>query len=543
MIYYLVRVDTSGKQNYIFGSNRLKENIGASHLIAAVTGAWAFEAVTTIPGARHNIVFQEDEYRLNPKAATIERDQLDIEVIYSGGGSFLLLFKERIFAVAFTETLSRRVLEESPGLQVLISPPLEINWEKDILHQKISESIRMLGAKLRGALQSRPLAGLGVTVMCNSTGLPAVGITPAQNGDPGYIASPEIFGKLDALEQANRRLRQSAVSPDLKKWNRARAGEYEFPFDMDKIPSSKKDFNYIAVVHIDGDGLGKQLIELAEAFPKAQHNRQYLGALRQFSDEVNGISQRALQETVDYLATQRDQKQLPIRPLVFGGDDVTFVCDGTLGLTLAIQYLRAFQSVSGGKMTACAGIAIVKTHYPFSRAYDLAEELCGSAKKFKKEYEIKGCCLDWHFAQSGLTGDIEFIRDREYRVAAGSLTMRPVALMAETVVPDGRSWETVEAGIHAFNGPAWENRRNKVKAIRDALRSGPQAVQQFRLQYTENNELLPAIAPNDQTWRETGWREREHREGERPKKGLPKEYCGYFDAIEAADWHLALEGK
>ena len=31
------------------------------------------------------------------------------------------------------------------------------------------------------------------------------------------------------------------------------------------------------------------------------------------------------------------------------------------------------------------GVAVVKSHYPFARAYDLAEELCASAKKRVKE--------------------------------------------------------------------------------------------------------------------------------------------------------------
>ena len=35
--FYLLRVEASSIQDYIFGSNRLRENIGASYLVAAVT--------------------------------------------------------------------------------------------------------------------------------------------------------------------------------------------------------------------------------------------------------------------------------------------------------------------------------------------------------------------------------------------------------------------------------------------------------------------------------------------------------------------------
>jgi hypothetical protein len=63
---------------------------------------------------------------------------------------------------------------------------------------------------------------------------------------------------------------------------------------------------------------------------------------------------------------------------------------GRLGLTLAALYLKAFEAekenIPDGKdLTACAGIAIVKTHYPFARAYQLSEALCSNAKNFVRD--------------------------------------------------------------------------------------------------------------------------------------------------------------
>lgn len=37
----LVVVETAHIQSYIFNGNRLKENVGASYLVAAATGEWA----------------------------------------------------------------------------------------------------------------------------------------------------------------------------------------------------------------------------------------------------------------------------------------------------------------------------------------------------------------------------------------------------------------------------------------------------------------------------------------------------------------------
>src|SRR6185312_4842133 len=78
-----------------------------------------------------------------------------------------------------------------------------------------------------------------------------------------------------------------------------------------------------------------------------------------------------------------DRLLLPVRPILYGGDDLTFVCHGRLGLALAERYLRAFAAApasDGQPLSACAGVAIVHSRAPFSRAYGLADELCRTAK-------------------------------------------------------------------------------------------------------------------------------------------------------------------
>src|SRR5260370_22422013 len=52
------------------------------------------------------------------------------------------------------------------------------------------------------------------------------------------------------------------------------------------------------------------------------------------------------------LANKGSNYYIPFRPIVFGGDDVTFVCDCRLGLSLATAYFREFwkQSVDLGQV-------------------------------------------------------------------------------------------------------------------------------------------------------------------------------------------------
>jgi hypothetical protein len=70
----------------------------------------------------------------------------------------------------------------------------------------------------------------------------------------------------------------------------------------------------------------------------------------------------------------------------------------------------------------------------------------------------------------------------------------------------------------------WAMRRNKVKALRDALREGSAAVESFRTKFTKP-ELLPDVCPSMINWRREGWQ---------------GNYCGYFDAVEMIDWFIPL---
>ena len=72
----------------------------------------------------------------------------------------------------------------------------------------------------------------------------------------------------------------------------------------------------------------------------------------------------------------------PLRPIVYGGDDLTFICDGRLGLDLTAFYLKEFAKEkikicgTDQSVDACAGVAIVPTKFPFAEAYNFADQLC-----------------------------------------------------------------------------------------------------------------------------------------------------------------------
>ena len=521
--YTFTVVDSGGIQDYIFGSNKLQLNLAASYLVDLATRAWVKEALERT-GAEHNLDKKGGFDAEEPfeSGLTIESERVDAEVILAGGGNTQILFRNRSQAEQFTRYLSRKVLREAPGLKITVIHQ-EFDWQKENLGGTdgvVARTMKALAKRKVQISQLPPTLGLGVTVQDIYTGLPAVDM------HQGLGVSGEIASKFDVVQEANQRLNRFI---DL-------SHGYEFPWQFEDLGQKEGESNYIAVVHADGNGMGNRIQQIGES---ANSNRDYVKNMRAFSQSIRKAAQDSLQETVDKLVEivedeafreriQIKNKFLPFRPIVFGGDDITFVAEGRLGLTLAAFYLRKFGEktyADGQRAYARAGVAIVKSHYPFARAYDLAEALARSAKKRLLEVDPNGeaIAMDWHIASLGPIFSLQEIRRREYTALDGqSLLMRPVLLDDSN---DWRTWENMKSLIKAFNeDDVWRERHNKVMHLRSALRQGPEAVEHFRKVYRIGK--LPEIPGLSDEVREKGW-----------ENG----HCGYFDAIETKDFFIPLK--
>ncbi|GFE68265.1 hypothetical protein [Chroococcus sp. FPU101] len=525
-------IDTTGIQSYIFGSNRLRENIGASHILLQVTGDWLEETLKDLGVPR------------NQQQEPIENSQLPAELVYAGGGNAMVIFRTKSIAVEFTKKLSKKVLIDAPGINLVVAHT-EFEWDTEFLYEIVEKLMQEKMAQNKySRIPSTPLLGLGVNATCNSTQLPAIGRSDEPkykmpSGSKTYLVSRETGAKLKSVQKANDILKQKIFNTDV-------LNKYELAEDFDDFSRTEGESSYLAVVHADGNGMGKRFQEFGEG----KCNRDYIKALRQLSKDVHDAGIKALEQITKILAESIKEDEdgnktvkgkfkikdnfFPFRPIVYGGDDVTFVCDGRIGLELAALYLEKLQEYSLADekpLKACAGISIVKTHYPFARSYQLSEALCKEAKRYTKfesksqkkrpEEKANFVALDWHIASSGLSGSLQEIREREYQVSEGRLNMRPVRLEAH--LTDWNIWKHFTKAVQEFNDEQkWS--RNKVIALREILRQGSQVTQDFRSVY-KLREFPSFISNTDQDLVKKGWLD---------------EVCGYFDAIEAMDFYFTL---
>jgi len=278
--------------------------------------------------------------------------------------------------------------------------------------------------------------------------------------------------------------------------------EYCFTDELDELGQSRGSENNIATVHIDGNGMGERFrscesVEktklLSDDVKKGIQNSFILLVEQIILDHKND----KFKDFLD-LRCENGITTLPIRSVIMGGDDITFVCEGRMGIYFAKIFMEQFsqQKDSQGhnlNLTSCAGVAITKTKFPFYRGYELAEQLCSNAKQTRMRIEgvNRGSWLDFHIAYGGFSGTLEEIRNSNFQAPQGNLIYRPYKI-----------GDTGEYGFETFlsNAKTLLNKngetnfpRNKIKELREVLTKGKDATKYFVSQMRARDVEFPKI--------------------------------------------------
>nr|WP_321500837.1 hypothetical protein [uncultured Dethiosulfovibrio sp.] len=357
MWYYVFAA--KGLQDFILKGDKLRLMVGGSAIIEDLSVNFfgkLFEGLGLRPG---------DDYDIISKAA---------------GGVRVLFFHEGD---------GEEVLKVVPMALSLYASGLDFVQTllpvKDGLAETMKKAERVLMNRRGLAFPSLPPAG-PLVERCPRSGLPAVG-SFSQGGDREPADLSMVLRDRASSGLAHSFMAEKALGAD-----RAKDETIQLPMDMAEIVSSDK--GDVAVVHIDGNGLGAIVIKLFEGL-SGEKDYSVAKVYERFSSAIQSASERSLQIALSPLVEETVEKGgsfYPFRPLVCAGDDVTVILRGADGLDFADRFLCAFEEESAKELrglnlpdlseglTACAGIAYVKSNFPFSQAYELSESLCSYAK-------------------------------------------------------------------------------------------------------------------------------------------------------------------
>lgn len=495
--FCLALYDVTGIQNFIFSSKKMKENIGASLIVEKVFEDFLRRALREEFGELDEEEFSKNvcwDWKKMTELRIASRSEQKAEIIYAGGGNALVAFRDRGLAVSVTRRFSCRVMEETAGrLEVAVAYEENVHSGDDF--SEVMKRLRRSLDRCKFAMPlSIPVLGLAVTRDGVTDGLPAA--RDVGEGKSQEWLSDAAFLKREAARAENRidRLISRIFSDEYSR-------RYVSDLELDRLGRDVENGeSFLGIVHIDGNGMGKKLDGY---LAKAGDFAEAVQRLRQGSKQVSETYEKVFIDVVNELAhiweMLKDEKfrqshpdkcgeiekfvglfkldagHLPLRPLIFAGDDVTFACDGRIAFDLTTRFLRKLydsEKLDDKKFSACAGIAVVKPHFPFWRAYDLAEKLCASAKCRARERSSDGCWMDFQIVYTGLPADLKDYRSVKYTTMHDkhSLLWRPYSVCDEC----GKQYTWKEALAHKnYLDEHWPH--SKIKELREALSSSETA--------------------------------------------------------------------
>lgn len=496
----LAMYDVRGIQNYIFRTNRIKEIKGASLIIDNII-------VNGLKDIIKKKNWPEDKYITDWKDKSGEMEflsnpQIEMQVMYIGGGNAYVLYRSGRICKEINRALAEYVFFNTYSLRLAVAV-VEKTDEYFDDYYKITQEMRRVKAEMSNC---DPVGAFPFMKIDNVTGYPLT--EQIRSGETEILST----------ESALKRKMYS------KNCNDRQAKE------LDSLVTEKGENSMLAVVHIDGNNMGKRIGMIMQSLKNSHTNYEKItGVVRGISSSIDRSFRESLEKTFTYikrdLSSLIDPKRKIIlyREIIRAGDDITFVCNAKV----AIEAVKFFLSdVSKRKITyiideekkedefpfsACAGIAFFHSHFPFSDAYEVAEACCGNAKKWAKEEKHKGAqeqignffdfqvCgtisakdlgayREKHYVIPQQNGNVETIIHRPYYVENGDLELNKKN--------EDHSAQILTDLIKFFNDS--DNLpRNQAKTLREACAKGSKERTNYEKFLKSRQRKLPG---NKENW-------------------------------------------
>ena len=397
----LAQYTIRSKQNYIFKTNRVLEIVGASEHIA---GIWEelFKVADTI-----SLKFQrtDTKFSLDSITKAFDEKELDFVELFSGGGNETILFGSEDAYRRLNRAFSYKLLTGYPGMiPMAVSVAAEGNYSADYASlMKASETKKEI-MELHWDMFTVPFA-----MMDRSTFQPYS--TVRKIGNSEVRMSDESSSKYET----GIRLRNK--NSDIRLF--------------DEMISKKGKESLLAVVHCDGNNMGMKIMDMLhgeKSYDRAvEFMREFTRATADCFETHGEAALNACRKELEEKNKKRVEEgklkksSFAYRRIIGSGDDVTFLCNARFVMDYVKAYLDSVQHYGQEKnckwnYSSCAGICIFHSHYPFSRAYAIAEQACDDGAKKKIHITsadasvLEQGWMDFHFIHSGIGGDLEEIR-------------------------------------------------------------------------------------------------------------------------------------
>lgn len=545
-----ILLDTRSIQKYVFSCNKLKTNIGASYLVDHIFSDLMPKILQQVCEA-HKLGLSSNWKTVDD--LQIKNTDINCEIASIGGGNMLILVDKGDDTNKICHEIvgkwSRELLLRTPGLKTgAVIGTLDIGGSDDDFQNSLNKLFQKLKENQNNILPQVDLPYTGLTLECDYSGK-VTSTNAFEYTDSGRrMVSQEVLAKTKGFKYAS----QDYLS--------LLGDKYTFTNEIEKL-GYKDGESYICVIHIDGNNMGVKFSNCRSMQERKQLSLKVANIVKaSFAKLVQSIIDEydiyADYLAIDKMNSQADGKKvLPIRPIIIGGDDVTFVCPGRVGLIYAkrfIEFVTAQQlldedfhafvqakvdakqekdnprTLVSDKLSCCGGIAIVPAKYPFFRAYELAEALCSVAKKKSRLHDDS--LIDFAILHGDMYPNIEQLRTNQYIGVEGNLHYGPYFISRET------KDSTNINDLLFLTDKLRHVPENKVKKLRLALTQDEHSITQFLENCPEIRIIMQEILHETNITAKDFWQYQEIQNPSEAKSTKKILQTRYIDAIEIMDF-------
>ena len=504
-VFNALLFETQSIKKYVYSGNRLATTIGAAYIADRIFFDVLIDDVLKKIFPDEDFPAADDFWDISKDAATPWENMKSCCVAYVGGGNALLLFKPAAEdkRVEVVKNFTRKLLVARPGLKICAALG-ELELRDGKINRDIDELYRRLKENQNNIFPAVNVPCTGLTLSCEVDGEAA----NFYDKDAKKFYSQETAAKIKFADDANKNFRTRFEKIFATK-NFSAQINFAFPSEIERL-GQKAGKNFFAIVHVNGNNTALKF--------QACKN---LSERRKFSREIRRKTEGAFADLLAKIIRMKRENLfgdalnlkgifLPIRPLIVGDAVITFLCPANMAIIFTKTLVE--------NLDACAGIAILPTKYPFSRGFELAEQLCDAAKKsmrkllppdfyskenFSAEDFLRGSSwLDFAILHGEQAPTLEQFFATEYSGARGNLHFGAYRLGNSAAEFKRDRLHNIENLISCTEQFPHVMANNKIKELRGILQRGKDDTAKFLRQLHYQNQDLPEVPDWDNFKRE-----------------------------------------
>lgn len=386
---FFVVIDIDKIQEYVFRNIKLKPIFGASLLVAELTSH---------DFCKTESILKEFEEAKEIKELSSGKRYLPI---FFGGGNIKIIFSANKDTLTFVEDMQRIFIRKAHGATFShVIYKFTDNFDNNVIEQAEKELKKIKQSKWC-SIQPNTNPCFDLCTLCRTY--------PANlKHRDGKFVCENCFCALKSFDNF---LSMNNKDILLKRFHEQFSNNLHCKF-MNEFDDIKDDKSYLAVLNMDANDIGDKIVKCTQN----KVNDTCVTALKDFSTGLNNaVIEMLINSLKDNIFTPEEigKEEAPFRPIIIGGDDICLVIAGNKAIRFICNFIDNIKKnpfCISNAITFSIGVCFVKSHYPFSFAHKLSEQLLASAKAKKSH----GNVIDWETLNTSTIEGLTTIRNERY---------------------------------------------------------------------------------------------------------------------------------